>query len=81
MNKTLKESLILIVAILLVIVTIGMNFISIMKFEILEYKYEDIKNKYQVEIEQKDYKIQVLEEHNLRLEEIIREEQFSNKQE
>lgn len=81
MNKTLKESLILIVAILLVIVTIGVNFISVMKFEILEYKYEDIKNQYQIELEQRDYEIQVLEEHNLRLEEMIREEQFSNKKE
>lgn len=81
MNKNFKESIIMIVAILLVIATIAINFISVVKFEILEYKYEDIKNQYQIELEQRDYEIQVLEEHNLRLEEIIREEQFSNKEE
>ena len=73
MNKNFKESIIMIVAILLVIATIAINFISIMKFEILEYKYEDIKNQYQIELEQRDYEIQVLEEHNLRLEEIVKE--------
>lgn len=81
MNNNFKKSIIMIVAILIIIATIAINFISIMKIEIIEYKYEYIKNQYQIELEQKDYKIQVLEEHNLRLEEMIREEQFSNKEE
>jgi len=70
----------MIVAILLVIATIAINFISIMKFEILEYKYEDIKNQYQIELEQRDYEIQVLEEHNLRLEEIVKEQSSNEKE-
>jgi len=70
----------MIVAILLVIATIAINFISIMKFEILEYKYEDIKNQYQIELEQRDYEIQVLEEHNLRLEEMVKEQSSNEKE-
>jgi len=80
MNKNFKESIIMIVAILLVIATIAINFISIMKFEILEYKYEDIKNQYQIELEQRDYEIQVLEEHNLRLEEMVKEQSSNEKE-
>lgn len=80
MNKNFRESIIMIVAILLVIATITINFISTVKLEILEYKYENIKNQYQIELEQRDYEIQVLEEHNLRLEEMIKE-QSSNKKE
>lgn len=80
MNKNFKESIIMIVAILLVIATIAINFISVIKFEILEYKYEDIKNQYQIELEQRDYEIQVLEEHNLRLEEMIKEQSSNEKE-
>lgn len=80
MNKNFKESIIMIVAILLVIATIAINFISVVKFEILEYKYEDIKNQYQIELEQRDYEIQVLEEHNLRLEEMVKEQSSNEKE-
>lgn len=80
MNKNFKESIIMIVAILLVIATIAINFISVVKFEILEYKYEDIKNQYQIELEQRDYEIQVLEEHNLRLEEMVKEQSSNGKE-
>ena len=74
MSKRLKESIVLIVAILIVIATIAINFISIIKYEILEYKYEDIQNEYRIELEKRDYELQVLEEHNLRLENIIKEQ-------
>lgn len=80
MNKNFKESIIMIVAILLVIATIAINFISVVKFEILEYKYEDIKNQYQIELEQRDYEIQVLKEHNLRLEEMVKEQSSNEKE-
>lgn len=81
MNKSLKESVILIVAILIVVAAIVMNFIAIIKYELLEYKYTDMENAYQVEIEQKNYKIETLEEHNLRLEEIIRDYDSLTKEE
>ncbi len=74
MSRRLKESIELIVAILIVIATIAINFISIIKYEILEYKYEDIQNEYRIELEQRDYELEVLEEHNLRLENIIKEQ-------
>ena len=74
MNRRLKESIVLIVAILIVIATIAINFISVIKYEILEYKYEDIQNEYRIELEQRDYELEVLEEHNLRLENIIKEQ-------
>ena len=74
MSRRLKESIVLIVAILIVIATIAVNFISIIKYEILEYKYEDIQNEYRIELEQRDYELKVLEEHNLRLENIIKEQ-------
>lgn len=80
MNKNFRESIIMIVAILLVIATITINFISTVKLEILEYKYENIKNQYQIELEQRDYEIQVLEEHNLRLEEMIKEQSSNEKE-
>ena len=80
MNKNFKESIIMVVAILLVIATIAINFILTIKFEILEYKYEDIKNQYQIELEQRDYEIQVLEEHNLRLEEMVKEQSSNEKE-
>lgn len=74
MSRRLKESIVLIVAILIVIATIAINFISIIKYEILEYKYEDIQNEYRITLEQRDYELEVLEEHNLRLENIIKEQ-------
>ena len=74
MSRRLKESIVLIVAILIVIATIAINFISIIKYEILEYKYEDIQNEYRIELEQRDYELEVLEEHNLRLKNIIKEQ-------
>ena len=74
MSRRLKESIVLIVAILIVIATIAINFISIIKYEILEYKYEDIQNEYRIELEQRDYELEVLEEHNLRLENMIKEQ-------
>jgi hypothetical protein len=73
MNKTIKESIGLIVAILLVLATIAINFVAVVEYDILEYKYETLKTQYEIELEQRDYEIQVLKEHNNYLETLVKE--------
>jgi hypothetical protein len=73
MNKTIKESIGLIVAILLVLATIAINFVAVVEYDILEYKYETLKTQYEIELEQRNYEIQVLKEHNNYLETLVKE--------
>ena len=73
MNKNLKETFILIVVVLVLMATIAINFVAVMKYEILEKTYETVKNQYEIELEQREYELQVLKDHNLRLEEMIKE--------
>ena len=73
MNKTIKESMGLIVAILLVLATIAINFVAVVEYDILEYKYETLKTQYEIELEQRNYEIQVLKEHNDYLETLVKE--------
>lgn len=73
MNKTIKESIELIVAILLVLATIAINFVAVVEYDILEYKYETLKTQYEIELEQRNYEIQVLKEHNNYLETLVKE--------
>ena len=73
MNKIIKESIGLIVAILLVLATIAINFVAVVEYDILEYKYETLKTQYEIELEQRNYEIQVLKEHNNYLETLVKE--------
>lgn len=79
MNKNLKEIFILIVVVLMLMATIAINFVAVMKYEILERTYETVKSQYEIELEQREYELQILKDHNLRLEEMIKEESVVNR--
>ena len=79
MNKNLKETFILIVVVLVLMATIAINFVAVMKYEILERTYETVKSQYEIELEQREYELQILKDHNLRLEEMIKEESVVNR--
>lgn len=79
MNKNLKEIFILIVVVLMLMATIAINFVAVMKYEILERTYETVKSQYEIELAQREYELQILKDHNLRLEEMIKEESVVNR--
>ena len=79
MNKNLKEIFILIVVVLMLMATIAINFVAVMKYEILERTYETVKSQYEIELEQREYELQILKDHNLRLKEMIKEESVVNR--